>query len=100
MVTPPKVLCENPDPDKKPVRIARWKYDLVRQAILSVLHAAPEGVALGRLSGLVRAELMREEVKRLGSVSWYTVVVKLDLEAKGLVERVAGTRPQVIRAAG
>lgn len=32
-----------------------------------------------------------------GSVAWYVEVVKLDLEARKMIERVPGTRPQQIR---
>jgi len=32
-----------------------------------------------------------------GSVSWYFTTVKLDLEARGILERVPGERPQRIR---
>jgi Family of unknown function (DUF6958) len=33
----------------------------------------------------------------LGSVGWYTTSVNLDLEARGLIERVPGAQPQRLR---
>jgi hypothetical protein len=35
-----------------------------------------------------------------GSVSWYVTTVKLDLETRGVVERVPGQKPQRLRLAG
>ena len=32
-----------------------------------------------------------------GSINWYVVVVKLDLEATGILKRVPGTTPQQVR---
>ena len=34
-----------------------------------------------------------------GSIGWYTTTVKLDLEARGLIERVRGQTPQHLRLA-
>jgi hypothetical protein len=34
------------------------------------------------------------ELTELGSVSWYTTTVKLDLEARGGIARVKGAKPQ------
>ncbi len=33
----------------------------------------------------------------MGERIWYTISVKLDLEARGVIERVPGRSPQVIR---
>ncbi len=35
-----------------------------------------------------------------GSVGWYATTVKLDLEARGLIERMPGESPQVLRLTG
>ncbi|MCZ7544494.1 MAG: hypothetical protein M5R40_13685 [Anaerolineae bacterium] len=35
-----------------------------------------------------------------GSVGWHVTTVKLDLEARGLIERVPQSRPQRLRRAG
>jgi hypothetical protein len=45
----------------------------------------------------VRRLLPRRVREDLGSVNWYTVTVKLDLEARRVLERVAGARPQRLR---
>ena len=95
-----KVRCDNPEPGKKPVRIARWKYEAVRQAMVGVLSMDRDGVPFRDLAARVRSRLEPHELERLGSVSWYTTVVKLDLEAKGRVRRVPGSRPQVVQLIG
>ena len=44
-----KVVCETPTPGKQPTRIDRWKYDLLRDAILDVLPEKGEGVPFQEL---------------------------------------------------
>jgi hypothetical protein len=48
-----KVICERPAPGEKPTRIAKWKYDLVRTAILEVILSYDQGVEFSKLSQLV-----------------------------------------------
>jgi hypothetical protein len=88
-----RILAQHPDPGKQGVRISRAKYDVVRAAILDALHT--EG-ALG-FDGLTRAVETRLAGGFDGSVSWYVTTVKLDLEARGEIERAPGLGPQQIR---
>ena len=97
MVRHDVVRCANPDPGKQPVNIPRWKFEVVRAAILEVLTDRPEGVEFKRLPALVGDALADDDLQRLGSVPWHTTVVKLHLEAVSEIERIAGRRPQVIR---
>jgi hypothetical protein len=76
-----KITCYTPTAGKKPTRIDVWKYDCVRAAILAVVPA--------QLSAAHRADL--------GSVSWYTVSVKLHMETLGELERIEGVKPQRLR---
>jgi len=89
-----KIVCETPTPGKKPTRIDRWKYELLRKTILELLPASGEGVLFSRLTGLVKDHLNREQLVRIGSLSWYTTTVKLDLEVKGEIYRIPGSTPQ------
>ena len=73
------------------------KYQPVRKAILSALPRREAGVTFGELVALVGPQVPKELFPRPGSVSWYTKVVQLDLEAQGLIERVPGETPQRIR---
>lgn len=59
----------------------------------------------GELAGMTFKELVssvshnvrKELFPKPGSVSRYTKVVQLDLEANGLIERIPGEKPQRIR---
>jgi hypothetical protein len=95
-----QVLVETPTPGKQPTRIDRWKYDLVHDAILSVVQEDENGVEFSQLAQLVEAHLSTKDLERLGSVSWYTTTVKLDMEVKGELERIPGSKPQKLRRKG
>lgn len=88
------VTCRIPTPGKNPTRIPAWKYDLVHSAILAVLPASGEGIEFRELPGLVEGHISRQDLEKLGSVSWYTTTVKLDMEVRGELERVPGSKPQ------
>jgi hypothetical protein len=89
-----RIEALHPDPEKAGVRIHRWKYEAVREAILSVLPSQEPGLLFKELPARVRGALSTDALSDLGSVGWYTTTVKLDLEARGEISRVAGSRPQ------
>jgi len=95
-----KVLCQTPTPGKQPTRIDRWKYDLVRAAIQDVVPRNETGIEFDDLPALVKQRLATSDLDKLGSVSWYTTTVKLDMEVKGELERVPGSKPQRLRLIG
>ena len=91
-----RVTCRTPTPSKQPTHIDRWRFDTVRRAILETIPRRAE-VPFAELPAKVEAALSAEERDRLGSVSWYTTVVKLEMEVAGELERVAGASPQRLR---
>jgi len=95
-----KVLCQTPTPGKQPTRIDRWKYDLVHSAILAVVPSNDHGIEFRELPALVEQQLDPGEKEKLGSVSWYTTTVKLDMEVRRAIERVPGSKPQRLRSTG
>lgn len=89
---PGKILTLHPD-GKKGANIDSVKYHQVRKILLEILHEHEEityqklnKIAIERLTGNFK-----------GSISWYVVTIKLDLEARGIIERIPGTSPHKIR---
>lgn len=80
----------HPDTSKQGVRISLEKYELVRAAILAFLRARG-ALNFGELGNLVEDALLPTFD---GSVMWYYTTVKLDLEARGEIRRVTGSKPQ------
>ncbi len=92
-----QIQIRHPQPGKAAPRIARAKYVAIRDAILRAVPREHEGMPFRELPARVARLLPRPVKERLGSVTWYTVTVKLDLEARRILERVPGSRPQRIR---
>jgi hypothetical protein len=91
------VICQAVDRKGEPVMIEKWRYDLLKQAILNVVPADDIGLMYKQLTPAVRANLSREDRKRIGQLHHDTTLVKLDLEYHGELERIEGMRPQYLR---
>ena len=78
---------------KQGVNIDKRKYDMVRQAVEEALQAQP-GATFSELTDAVG---QRIGDVFYGSVGWYVTSVKLDPEARGVLERVDGRSPQRLR---
>lgn len=83
----------HPEEGKSGVNISKQKYDVIRSAILKALEKEDEPT-FGELGDAVEKQL---EGNFDGSISWYYTTVKLDLEARGVIERIQGSQPQRIR---
>ena len=92
-----KIQLLHPDPEKEAPRINTWKYELVKTTILNVVPNDEGGSAFKTLFDQVAEQLSPEELENLGSVGWYTTTVKLDLETRGFIERVPGSKQQRLR---
>ena len=77
----------------KGVNILQRRYDLIKEFILDkiVLH---KEITYQKLSALAIDEL---RYSFDGKVGWYLVVVKLDLEARNIIERIPKTSPHQLR---
>lgn len=83
------ILCETPTSGKAPTRIPKWKYDVVRDAIIAVLTEEQE-IFFTDLSEKVSARLSNEDKAHLGSIAWHVTTVKLHMETKGALQRLPG----------
>lgn len=77
---------------KSGANILKTKYEAVASAILDAL--ADGELAFQSLTEAVQQRLAGNFE---GSISWYVTTVKLDLEARGQIERIAGSSPQRLR---
>jgi hypothetical protein len=85
-----KILTKHPL-GKSGRNIDRQKYEMVKKAILSALrgNALTHSELFSRLNTDLKNEFS-------GNISWYGETVKLDLEAKEIIERTA-SKPQKYR---
>lgn len=87
------IITKHPHKGKDGLNISRTKYNVVRKAILDCL----------RRHGEMTFYDLKEEVRRkltgnfYGSIPWYVTTVKLDLEAREVIERIPHRRPQQLR---
>jgi hypothetical protein len=88
-----RVQCRHPDPAKSAPSIARLLYDVTRAAILDAVPVRGEGLPFAALPGEVERRTP-PGTWATASVGWYTTVVKLDLEARGVLLRAATRGPQ------
>jgi hypothetical protein len=77
---------------KKGVNIEKQKYDFFRDAIVDRLRR--DELTFTDLAESIRAQLGGSFK---GSVGWYVEAVKLDLEARRIIARVDGSKPQRYR---
>ena len=86
-----RIMTQHPA-GKRGVNIDRDKYEQIREAILATLEKVDD-LPFQKLPPAVARKLPNFD----GSVSWYTTTVKLDLEARGLIERIPDSTPQRLR---
>lgn len=99
-----RVTCRTPKTGGQPTRILRWKFDAMRDAILASVSTEEEGTPFRELRAGISAALDRSldanRREAFGSVGWYLMTVKLELEVRGEIERVPGASPQRLRRVG
>jgi hypothetical protein len=79
-----KAECLNPNTGGK-IHIDKATYDLFSEAICHSLKPGQELTYTQLVEG-VRAFFKEQNTKFDGSVSWYAVVVKNDMEVRGVIE--------------
>ena len=78
------------------------KYTIIREAMLANLPGSSDGLPFAQLEEKVAAYLAEKNVPtalfpKPGSVRWYCKAVQLDLEAKGIIERLPKQSPIQLR---
>lgn len=89
-----KIMTRHPA-GKKGVNILRRRYDAIADFLLNKIKKHSD-VSYSDLNDMAVEELTDTFD---GKVPWYVVTVKLDLEARGVIERVPGTSPHRVRMA-
>ncbi len=87
-----KIMTLHPS-GKQGVNILLRRYEVIKDFILSKLKELSE-ISFDELTDLAVQEL---SANFDGKVVWYMVTVKLDLEARKLIERVPKTSPHKLR---
>jgi hypothetical protein len=64
-----------------------------------MLAETPDGIPFKDLPKLVREHLGVEEAEQIGSISWYTTTIKLEMEVRGEICRSEQPGHQVLTAA-
>jgi hypothetical protein len=94
-MTEEKILTLHPQ-GKQGVNILKRRYDAIKDYIVETVKKHGE-ISFDELSDLAEEQLTATFD---GKVLWYLVTVKLDLEARGIIERVPRTSPHKLRMKG
>lgn len=87
-----KIMTLHPQ-GKKGVNISKEKYDTIKNFIIDTIKKH------GNISYEEVSDMAIKELSPTfdGKVVWYVVTVKLDLEARGIIERIPKTSPHRLR---
>ena len=94
--TSAKTECRTPASDKNGVtRIPTWKYNAVREAILSAFACQKaSSISFSELRVAAKTYISEPSLVSLGSWGWHFTTVKLNMEVEGEIERVKDSSPQ------
>lgn len=81
---------------KKAVRMDQVKYDVLKKVLLPYLQANGES-SHADIFQAITEDFQKNRIAFAGSVEWHLEWVKLDLEARQEIERVAGKSPVKFR---
>ncbi|MFK7814026.1 MAG: hypothetical protein AB8B59_16130 [Maribacter sp.] len=89
-----KIMTLHPQ-GKTGVNILKRRYDTIKEFILKTIKE--QGELTYQDLDTIAAKALKETFD--GKVGWYIVTVKLDLEARRLIERIPNTSPHKLRLA-
>lgn len=96
---PAKVAMLNVNTPGRSVPVDADKYHAMRAAILAVLPSEPAGITVAELKDAVLPQLPGALFPGGAKAGWWLKGVQLDLEAKGVIERVPASKPLRLRQA-
>jgi len=91
-MTEEKIMTLHPQ-GKKGVNILKRRYDTIKDFIIETVQEHKE-ISFEQLTDLAVDKLTKTFD---GKVLWYLVTVKLDLEAREIIERIPKTSPHKVR---
>jgi len=91
-MTEEKIMTLHPQ-GKKGVNILKRRYDTIKDFIIETVQEHKE-ISFEQLTDLAVDKLTKTFD---GKVLWYLVTVKLDLEARDIIERIPKTSPHKVR---
>lgn len=90
-----RTACRTPAEGRDGVtNIPTWKFDTIRTAILKIL--VPGECRWSEMIEKVRQGLTEDELANMGKLGWHVIAVKLELEVRGEIKRLAGKGPQTL----
>ncbi|MCB0459292.1 MAG: hypothetical protein R2821_08965 [Flavobacteriaceae bacterium] len=92
MRTEEKIMTLHPK-GKKGVNILKRRYDIIKDFILKTIAKYGE-ISYEKLDDIAVKQIADSFD---GKITWYIVTVKLDLEARGIIERIPKTSPHKLR---
>jgi hypothetical protein len=87
-----KILTLHPQ-SKKGVNILKRRYDIISDFIVKTIKKKKE-ITFAELKDIAEDTLAN---KFDGKITWYLVTIKLDLEARKIIERIPNTSPHKLR---
>jgi len=91
-MTEEKIMTLHPQ-GKKGVNVLKRRYDTIKDFIVETVQEYTE-ISFEQLTDLAVNKLTKTFD---GKVLWYLVTVKLDLEARNIIERIPKTSPHKLR---
>ncbi len=85
----PTVHCESTIAGDPGTDIEMWKFHTIRRVIMRVLEGNEAGVLIDVLPDKVQQIIADPQTRsNIGFIPWYTQIVQMDLETKGVIELV------------
>ena len=78
--------------DKKAISMDKYKYDILKDALLNHLKTKGESTH-NEIIRAITEDFINNKTKFVGSVPWHLEWVKLDLEARKEIKRIADKSP-------